>query len=379
MSTIQANAILDASGGNTTTINGVTPNTDTVRGRNLIINGDMRIDQRNGGAAVSSANGYIVDRWTLAKYGPGGGAYSGQQVSDAPDDFDHSLKVTVTTSTAGTVNDYWQAFQTIEGFNSKHLKWGTSAAKTVTVSFWVKSSVTGTYSFAFYNNGFNSGNRALATTYTINSANTWEYKTLTISGDGTAGASYWGTTNTQGVGCYWDLGCGDNQNIPADTWTSSNARRVAGTVKLINTANATWQITGVKLEVGSVATEFDHRSYGEELALCQRYFERFDYDNTQFVAIGSTNSATTANAMLSYSEKRDDPTITLPPSGTSGGALSYLTSTGGYPSTTGTNSIQLASRTLARIHGSGYVGLNAGTPSGLFTSGASSILIDAEL
>jgi len=300
MSTIQANAILDASGGNTTTINGVTPNTDTVRGRNLIINGDMRIDQRNGGAAVSTANGYILDRWTLAKYGPGGGAYSGQQVSDAPDDFDHSLKVTVTTSTAGTVNDYWQAFQTIEGFNSKHLKWGTSAAKTVTVSFWVKSSVTGTYSFAFYNNGFNSGNRALATTYTINSANTWEYKTLTISGDGTAGASYWGTTNTQGVGCYWDLGCGDNQNIPADTWTSSNARRVAGTVKLINTANATWQITGVKLEVGSVATEFDHRSYGEELALCQRYYQVLDTGRLMSIGNGSgySNGSTTLPVSL---------------------------------------------------------------------------------
>ena len=379
MSTIQANAILDASGGNTVTVNGVTPNSDVVKGRNLIINGAMTIDQRNGGAVVSNANGYVTDRWTLAKYGPGGGAYSGQQVSDAPDDFDHSLKVTITTANAGTTNDYWQAFQTVEGFNSKHLKWGTSAAKTVTVSFWVKSSVTGTYSFAFFNNGFNSGNRALATTYTINAANTWEYKTLTINGDGTAGASYWGTTNVQGVGCYWDLGCGDSQNIPADTWTSANARRVAGSVKLIQTANATWQITGVKLEVGSVATAYDHRSYGEELNLCLRYFEKINYANTEFVALGVSNTTTTANANLEYTKKRVAPSVTLPSAGQTSGTVTYLTSTGGYPSGTGSNAIQTPAIDQCRIHGSGYTGLTAGGPSYIFSTGSTSISIDAEL
>jgi hypothetical protein len=242
--------------------------------KNRIINGDMTIDQRNAGALVSNANGFITDRWSLAKFDATGGAYSGQQITDAPTGFTNSLRVTVTTSVAQSADQYWQAFQKIEGFNTADLAFGTANAQTVTVSFWVKSSVTGTYSVSLFNDGFGSTNRAYVTTYTINAANTWEQKSVTITGDGTAGAGYWGTTNGAGIGVYFDLGCGTNQQATANTWTTSNARRVSGTVRLMATGSATWQVTGVQLEKGTVATSFDYLPYTTELQLCQRYYWR---------------------------------------------------------------------------------------------------------
>jgi hypothetical protein len=239
--------------------------------KNRIINGDMQIDQRNNGALVSNANGFITDRWSLAKFDATGGAYSGQQITDAPSGFTNSLRVTVTTSVTQSADQYWQAFQKIEGFNTADLAFGTANAQSVTVSFWVKSSVTGTYSVSLFNEGVGSTNRAYVTTYTINTANTWEYKTVTIPGDGVSGAGLWGTTNGSGIGVYFDLGCGTNQQATANTWTTSNARRVSGTVRLMATGSATWQVTGVQLERGSTATSFDYLPYGTELALCQRY------------------------------------------------------------------------------------------------------------
>ena len=240
--------------------------------RNKVINGAMVIDQRNGGSLVSNANGFITDRWSLGKYDPTGGAYSGQQVADGPSGFTHSLKVTVTTSVSQATSAYWQAFQRIEGYSVSDLGFGTASPKTITVSFWVKASVTGNYSFAVFNEGVGSTNRAYATTYTVSAANTWEYKTVTLTGDGTSGSGLWGTDNGKGMGIYFDLGCGVNEEVTANTWATGNYRRVAGTVRLMDTLNATWYITGVQLEVGDTATPFEHRSYGQELALCQRYY-----------------------------------------------------------------------------------------------------------
>jgi hypothetical protein len=247
--------------------------TNSVSFRNRIINGDMQIDQRNNGAAVSAANGYITDRWTLARYTESTGVYSGQQVSDAPAGFTNSLRVTVTTAEASQgVNAYWQVAQHIEGFNTADLMFGTSSAATVTVSFWVKCSVVGTYSVCLFNVGVGSVDRSYATTYTINSANTWEYKTVTIPGDTTGGSAVWGKTNGYGISLFFDMGSGSGQQISANTWTTANARRVTGTTRLIATSGATWQVTGVQLEKGTAATAFEYLPYGTELALCQRYF-----------------------------------------------------------------------------------------------------------
>jgi hypothetical protein len=264
--------------------NGVTFNDSSLQGaaaspfglKNRIINGDMRIDQRNAGASVASANGFITDRWSLGKYDPTGGSYSGQQVSDAPTGFKNSLKVTVTASISQAADQYWQSFQIIEGYNIADLGFGTSSPSQITVSFWVKSSVTGTYSIAFYNEGVGSVTRAYVTTYVINTADTWEQKSVTITGDGVSGAGYWGSTNTAGLGLYFDLGCGTNQQATANTWTSGNVRRVSGTVRLMNTSSATWQITGVQLEQNTSATPFERRLYNQELANCYRYYQQYD-------------------------------------------------------------------------------------------------------
>lgn len=300
MSTVKANTYQDASGGNTATINSMTPTADSLQGfRNRIINGDMRIDQRNAGASVANANGFITDRWTMAKYSTGGGAYSGQQVSDAPTGFVNSLKVTVTTNESSQPADaYWQVVQYIEGFNSADLGFGTSSPSTITLSFWVKSSVTGTYSVAFYNNGQGGVARSYIATYTINSANTWEQKSITITGDGSGGSGYWSTTTGYGPSVFFDMGSGTNTQTTANSWQTGNYRRTSGSVRLMATNGATWFVTGVQLEVGSVATPFERRPYGTELSLCQRYCTVYTGVVYGYYQFGTAYSTTRAITMV---------------------------------------------------------------------------------
>ena len=264
--------------------------------KNRIINGAMAIDQRNGGAAVtinSTAETYTLDRW-LAIGQSSAGVYTVDQVQDAPSGFIDSLKVTVTTqdATLGAGEYYWVQ-QKIEGYNATDLAWGSASAKPITLSFWVKSSVTGTFGGAFSNSSFN---YSYAFEYTINTANTWEQKTISIIG---APAGTWLTTNGIGVRIYWDLGNGTNYTGAAGSWQSAGYNGTTGSVKLIQTLNATWQITGVQLEKGATATSFDYRPYGTELALCQRYFYSwsgyFDYSSSGtngYVVPASTNMRT---------------------------------------------------------------------------------------
>jgi len=245
--------------------------------RNRIINGDMRIDQRNAGAAVtinSTAETYTLDRWVAIGQGSAG-VYTVDQVQDAPSGFIDSMKVTVTTADATiAAGDYYWVQQKIEGHNSADLAWGSASAKPITLSFWVKSSVTGTFGGAFSNSAFN---YSYAFEYTINSANTWEYKTISISG---ATAGTWLNTNGTGVRIYWDLGNGTNFTGTAGSWQSAGYNGTTGAVKIIETVNATWFITGVQFEAGSVATPFERRPFGTELALCQRYYATGTYTAT---------------------------------------------------------------------------------------------------
>jgi hypothetical protein len=157
--------------------------------------------------------------------------------------------------------------QYIEGFNVADLGWGTASAQTITVSFWVRSSLTGTFAGSVSNSA---ANRSYVFTYNISSANTWEYKTITIAGD-TSGT--WLTNNGRGILLTFDLGNGSNYQATAGSWVSQYAVGTSSSVKVISTVGATWQITGVQLEKGSTATSFDYRPYGTELALCQRYYE----------------------------------------------------------------------------------------------------------
>ena len=234
--------------------------------RNRIINGDMRIDQRNAGASVTVTDAYTVDRWKFTE--DTDGAASVQQVSDAPSGFNNSAKVTVTTADASIGAAQFALFwQPIEGFNWSDLGYGAAGAKTSTLSFWVKSSLTGTFSGALESSD---GGRSYIFSYSISSANTWEQKTITIAGD-TSG-TWVGSTNGIGVKVFFTLTAGANFQGTPGSWGATRFG-ATGTTQLMSTLNATWQLTGVQLEVGSVATPFERRPYGTELNLCKRYFQ----------------------------------------------------------------------------------------------------------
>jgi hypothetical protein len=236
--------------------------------RNRIINGDMRIDQRNGGGGVVyGTNAYAVDRFTVFK-DVAGGNVSCQQTTTAPPNFNNSLYVTVNSTFSSTSLDGFIVRHTIEGFNFADLAWGTSSAKSVTLSFWVRSSVTGTFSGSIVNGS--AFNYSYPYTYTINAANTWEYKSITIPGP-TAG-TWIGNTNGMAARIYWELGSGSDFRGASGSWVGTGILGVTGSVSLAETLNSNFYLTGVQLEEGSVATPFDRRSYGQELALCQRYF-----------------------------------------------------------------------------------------------------------
>jgi len=238
--------------------------------KNRIINGGQVIDQRNAGASVTASTAaytFITDRFKI--YSSGATKLSGQRSTAAPTGFTNSLAITSLAATSPSAGDEYQLYAPIEGYNIADLGWGTASAKDVTLSFWVRSSLTGTFSGCLYNPG-GSPTVSYIYTYTISSANTWEYKTITVPGNTTA---TWGSTNGDGISIVWDLGSGSNLNGTAGSWATGFDSRTSGSVTLVGTNGATFNITGVQFEVGTVATSFDYRPYGTELNLCQRYFE----------------------------------------------------------------------------------------------------------
>ena len=233
--------------------------------RNRIINGAMVIDQRNGSGEITSAgNVYTVDRFLIQ--GSQTGKFNVQQVTDAPAGFTNSLKVTVATPVTVGSSDYFILRQPIEGNNVADLGFGTANASAVTLSFWVKSSLTGLRSGHLTNSA---SNRWYAYTYTISASNTWEYKTITIPGD-TSGT--WLKNNEMGIYVGWSLGTGStNAAAGSNTWSSSTGIGAPSEVNTVATSGATFLMTGVQLEKGSNATPFEYRSYDTELRLCHRY------------------------------------------------------------------------------------------------------------
>ena len=237
--------------------------------RNLIINGAMQVAQRGTSASAFDTNYRVLDRYKLVMVNTG--TFTVSQSTDAPPDFGYSYKLECTTADATIANaDNMGLHQRIEGQDLQHLNHGTANAKAMTLSFWVKSNKTGTYVSWIYKP---ESDRHVASTYTIDTADTWEYKTLTIPAD-TSGAI--DNDNGFGLRIDWMLVAGPNYltgTLPSSWESNTLANRFVGhNVNLADTVGNTWQITGVQLEVGTVATPFEHRSYGEELALCQRYF-----------------------------------------------------------------------------------------------------------
>jgi hypothetical protein len=235
--------------------------------RNRILNGAMQIDQRNAGASVTPNNTYTLDRWV--SYNNQTSKLTVQQNAASvtpPAGFSKYLGVTSSSAYSITSGDYFTVSQLIEGFNTADLGFGTANAATVTLSFWVRSSLTGTFGGCLNNNV----NRSYPFTYTISAANTWEQKSITIPGD-TSG-TWTGATNASSFGVHFGLGVGSTSSGTAGAWTGSGLLSATGATSVVGTNGATFYITGVQLEKGTTATSFDYRPYGTELALCQRYF-----------------------------------------------------------------------------------------------------------
>jgi hypothetical protein len=254
------------------TVSYSTLNTDMQSGgyasnfKNRLINGAMMIDQRNAGASVTSpASGYTLDRWNCNN--DSASKYSIQQNAGSvtpPVGFTNYLGITSLSSYSVPAGEVYGIQQRIEGFNVADLGWGTANAQTVTLSFWVRSSLTGTHSGSFYNAAYT---RGYAFAFTVSAANTWEYKTITVTGDTTG---TWLTNNGNGVVVNFSLGTGSTNSRAAGSW-GAGCTAATGSVSVVGTSGATFYITGVQLEKGSTATSFDYRPYGTELALCQRY------------------------------------------------------------------------------------------------------------
>ena len=278
--------------------------------KNKIINGQMVIDQRNAGASitVSVDNQYDVDRFSGNKGGSINN-YTLQQSTTAPVGFVNSMIATMGTGVTVGATDYAFICQRIEGYNIADLGWGTADAKATTLSFWVRSSVTGTFGVSFRNNA---ANATYCATYTITSANTFEYKTVSIPAI-TSGT--WTTNNTTGVMVAWDLGVGSTFSGTAGQLnTGANYFGVTGTTKLAATTGATFYITGVQLEVGSSATGYEYRQYGQELQLCQRYCYQVSYNatgGTTLLGAGVNNGTTDARCYMNFPvTMRASPTVT---------------------------------------------------------------------
>jgi hypothetical protein len=278
--------------------NGVTFNDASLQGaaaspfglKNRIINGDMRIDQRNAGASktIATTATYVLDRWN--NYVSQASKYSVQQNAGSvtpPAGYNYYLGATSLSSYSVTSGDFFLVSQSIEGYNVADLAWGTASAKTITLSFWVRSSLTGTFSVSIQNSG---QSKSYPATYTISSANTWEQKTITIPGP-TDGS--WDTTNGNGLWLFFGLGGTGTYTGSAGAWASANYTQASGCVSVVGTNGATWYITGVQLEVGSTATPFERRLYDKELVSCYRYFRNYNTAGTMY-GIGSTVTATVA-------------------------------------------------------------------------------------
>jgi hypothetical protein len=339
---------------------------------NRIINGAMVIDQRNAGASVTitTDNTFTLDRWSTAA--TAASKFSVQQSTTAATGFTNSLLSTSLSAYSVAAGDIFALKHTIEGFNVSDLGWGTANAQTITVSFWVRSSLTGTFGGALQNGA---QNRSYPFSFTISAANTFEYKTVTIAGD-TSGT--WLTNNGKGLLLWINLGTGSTGSGTAGAWAGATYWAPTGATSVVGTSGATFYITGVQLEKGSTATSFDYRPYGTELALCQRYTYKISSNGTDgcILGMGFANSTTQAFACISLPVSlRAGPTLTW-----SGVTISDLVN---YTRTASAVSISAAPATGLNIFRlaateSGFT-IGAANQLGLSSSASSNITLSAEL
>ena len=295
---------------------------DKLGNRNLIINGDMRIAQR-GTSAFTGTNKFPADRWIV------GGSTSvvltsQNESTEVPDSFQNSAKLSITTADSSiAAGDAWELTQHIEGYNVADLLFGTSSAKSVTLSFSVNCTSTGTFCVVLLGSSDGSTlDRSYVAEYTINTANTWEEKTITVPGD-TGGT--WHTGNGKGLSVRFGLTAGTTYQKAAGSWGAGNMIGSSNQTQLLSTANSEWYVTGVQLEVGNTATPFEHRSYGDQLARCERYYQK---SSPRYMAGQFLISNEICSQFVPFKpEMRATPSPTY-------GSLSYKENSGGFSTST---------------------------------------------
>ena len=319
--------------------------------KNRIINGAMVINQRAGGTVTipATTDTYTVDRWK--GYASQASKFTVQQSTTAPTGYINSALITSSSAYTVGASEEFDFIQVVEGLNCTDLAWGTASAVTVTLSFWVRSSLTGTFGGSLRNSA---ANRSYPFSYTISSANTFEQKTITITGD-TSGT--WLTTNGAGIYITFSMGAGSSMSTTAGSWAAGNYTSATGATSVVGTNGATFYIAGVQLEKGSTATSFDYRPYGTELALCQRYYEKtYDIDvvpgtntstgriNYSAASDGNLNFITDLNFKVT---KRAAPTLTAYQTGGTSGSWTYERS-----GSSGTNAVtfDLIGQSHARLY-----------------------------
>tara|TARA_R110000737_G_scaffold319337_2_gene330536 strand:+ start:1364 stop:2419 length:1056 start_codon:yes stop_codon:yes gene_type:complete len=334
--------------------------------RNKIINGAMVVDQRNGGAAVTPTTNttYTLDRWLT--YLSQASKFSVQQSTVVPAGFKNSLLVTSLSAYAVGTSETFSIVQRIEGLNIYDLDWGTADAKTVTLSFWTRSSLTGTFGGTIKNSA---EDRVYPFSYTISTANTWEKVTITIEGD-TSGT--WLTTNGRGITVVFGLGTGATFSATAGAWSAGNKFSATGATSVVGTLNATWYVTGVQLEKGSTATDFEYVDYGRQLQQCQRYAFATNGSN----GIGGVGDTTSRGQQFIVPEMRATPTLTTLTAGS-------VNMTDGYSANpnaaNATFTLSYINPDFARVNIGGFSGLTSGRWMSGIGNGTAVILFSAEL
>jgi len=321
---------------------------NATRFKNRIINGNMVIDQRNVGASVTITTDqtYTLDRWMARQ--SAASKYSVQQNAGSvtpPTGFTNYLGVTSLAATSLGAGDYYAIEYRNEGYNVADLGFGTANAKTITLSFWVRSSLTGTFGGALQNGATN---RSYPFTYTISSANTWTQISATVAGD-TSGT--WATDNTRSLTIYFGLGVGTTYSGTAGTWAATNYLSATGATSIVGTNGATFYITGVQLEVGSSATGFDFRDITTETTMCQRYYTKSYQLAT---ALGTATVLGMVGGAVGLSNLGGTTTIPFPVQMRSAPTMSFWDSAG------------TASLMTATANGSTMINGNTTTPNGPF-------------
>jgi len=349
-------------------------------GRNLVINGAMQVAQRGTDINGVANGGFCTDRFKMRIANTDNLVVNLDQTTDTPDGYPNSLKLSVGTVESALASDEYVSFgQVVEAQNLQHLKYGTSGAETLSLSFWVKSSVTGTYAISIFQQDASSSpdRRYYSKTYTISSANTWEYKTITISPNTDDVIN---NDNGQGLRIDWTLGAGSNYTSGSnDTWGAITNWMVGHNASWITTSSATFFLTGVQLEVGEQDTPFEHRSFGDELQRCQRYFHRTTGSTYTPHGGGAVFDADTSDIHVHLPQSmRTSPSLSFGGNVRVSRGSALTTDVVAVTNATGTSSSNPCVAWLRADHGSGY---NTGDAVYCFSDNAATghVSYDAEL